>query len=342
MKLNALQQHLSDKHIDVALFFNTDPHITYFTGATPEYACLAIPAKGKPALYIPGFEAERIARQTRCKVINPGKNFFESIYRAFSAKKIGVISKHLSYATAKHIQKQWKAKLIDITHACTDLRVIKTSEEIRHITKACAHTDHFFSELVTHLPKCKTELDVASILKHYLTNYNLAPSFPAIVATGKNAATPHHVPSNAKLNGFTVIDFGIVYKNYCSDMTRTVYFGKPTAKEKAIYTNLLAVQNASVERAMPGTTLEAIHDRAKKTLGKPFIHNIGHSLGIEVHDAQPRPLPLIPGTVITIEPGVYTKGHYGIRIEDDVLVTRKQPIRLTNSTRELLAIRRKL
>lgn len=325
--------------IDLALFFNKDPNLTYFSQARPEYACLAMPANGKPVLFVPGFEADRMAQQAKVEVVKTDKNVLEKVKALFPARKIGIISNQLTYANAQKIQNLWSADLIDISGQCTSMRLVKNKEEIEKITKACAITDHILQELMAKLQQCKTELDAATFLKTKMSNYGFEPSFPPIIATAGNAATPHHIPTHTKLNGFTVIDFGLIYKNYCSDITRTVFIGTPNEKQRKLYENVLRVQEEGIEKCKTGITLEEIDKKAHEKLGKEFIHKIGHSLGIEVHDVQPSPFEFAPNAITTIEPGVYSPGKYGIRIEDDVLVTKKEPIVLTKMTKELVAIR---
>lgn len=337
MELLSVKKFLHSNGIDVALFFNQDANLTYFTGVKPHLACLAIPSSGKPLLFVPGFEAERMAKASRVDVVHIEKDLLGTIYKQFPGKNIGVVPSALSFANAQAIRSKWNAKIVSIEDKCIDLRLKKSKEEIAKITKACAITDCLLDELCKNLPLLKTELDAASFLNSYMSQMGFDPSFPAIVASGSNGATPHHVPSHSKLAGFTVIDFGIIYKNYCSDLTRTVFIGKPSQKDRNVYQKLLQVQENCIKKVKPGITLQEINEFARKSVGKTMIHSVGHSLGIEVHDVQPKPLLLQPGCVITIEPGTYP-GLFGIRIEDDVLVTQKGPVVLTRSSKNFRAI----
>lgn len=331
------QRFLKDNGIDLALFFNSDANIAYFAGVRPDSACLAIPASGKPKLFVPGFEAARMEKDSTIEVMQVSRDFLKMVHKYFPAAKIGVVPSAISYAIAQKVKSQWGADLVSVEDSCRDLRLVKTREEISRITKACAITDVLFDEICAHMHLFKTENDIATFLNMRIGQFGFEPSFPAIVATGKNGATPHHVPTNAKLNGFTVLDFGIIYKNYCSDITRTVFIGSPSAKDRSIYNKVLSVQQKCIEKMKPGVTLEEIDEFAHmNTLS--MIHRLGHSLGIEVHDVQPRPWALQAGNVVTAEPGTYTT--FGIRIEDDVLVTGKGPIVLTRAPKELIVFRR--
>ncbi len=341
MKIPELQKYLQGK-IDIALFFNNDANITYFSGTRPENACLAIPASGKPALFVPGFEAERMKETSTIEVVKLDKDFLKTICTRFPARKIGIIPGAISYSTAEAVKTTWSAELVSVEQKCRELRMVKTKEEIARIKKACKITDEILQDLFDNIGKCRTEIDAATFLKTKMSQYGLEQSFPPIVATAGNAATPHHSPENAKLKGFTVIDFGIIYKNYCSDITRTIFIGKLTDKQKKIYEKVLQVQEESVKKCVIGNTLDKIDEEGRAILGEKFIHRIGHSLGIEVHDVQTRPLKLKEGMVVTIEPGLYEKEKYGIRIEDDVLITKDKPVVLTKTTKKLRAFLRKL
>ncbi len=331
------QRFLKDNGIDLALFFNTDANITYFAGVKPESACLAVPSSGKPKLFVPGFEAARMKKDSALEVVQVSRDFLKIVHAQFPAEKIGVVPSALSYEVAQKVKNQWNSELVSVEDVCRDLRLVKTREEVSRITKACAITDVLFDEICRNMHLFRTERDISTFLSMRMSQFGFEPSFPAIVATGKNGATPHHVPANAKLNGFTVLDFGIIYKNYCSDITRTVFIGLLSAKDRSVYNKVLSVQQKCIEKMKPGLTLEEIDEFAHRNVPS-MIHRLGHSLGIEVHDVQPRPWKLQAGNVVTAEPGTYTT--FGIRIEDDVLVTEKGPVVLTQAPKELIVFRR--
>jgi len=333
-----LQRILQNENIGLALFFNSDANIAYFAGVKPDTACLAIPLSGKPVLFVPGFEAPRMAKTSTIEVVQVGRDFLKTVHGQFPAGKIGIMPASISYDIALKVKNEWSAELVSIEDSCRDLRLVKTREEIKRITKACAITDVLFEELCQSMHEFKTERDVSVFLNTRISQFGFEPSFPAIVASGRIGATPHHVPSKSKLQGFTVLDFGIIYKNYCSDITRTVFIGTPTKKDRKVYGNLLSIQKKCVARVKPGITLEEIDELAHKEIGPSMSHRLGHSVGIEVHDVQPRPWTLQPGNIVTIEPGTYT--NFGIRIEDDILVAEKGPVLLTRASKELRVFRR--
>lgn len=157
-------------------------------------------------------------------------------------------------------------------------------------------------------------------------------SFDTIVASGVRSALPHGHATDAKLprNGFLTLDFGVILNGYCSDMTRTMYLGKASETERTVYDAVLAAQEAAVAAVAPGVTCGEVDDAARSVLRQAkldrwFTHSTGHGVGLEIHEgprvAAAQQQKLEPGMVITVEPGVYIAGKFGIRIEDMVVVT---------------------
>jgi Xaa-Pro aminopeptidase len=174
-------------------------------------------------------------------------------------------------------------------------------------------------------------------------------SFETIVASGERSALPHGRATQAKLprKGFVTLDFGVMLNGYCSDMTRTVHFGRANREERAAYDAVLEAQEAAVDAVKPGATCGAVDEAARTVLheaglGKYFTHSTGHGVGLEIHE-QPRvaaaqEMRLETGMVITIEPGVYLPGKFGIRIEDMVAVTDKGHRILTPVTKSWIEL----
>ncbi|MBI5798969.1 MAG: M24 family metallopeptidase, partial [Candidatus Yonathbacteria bacterium] len=160
-----------------------------------------------------------------------------------------------------------------------------------------------------------------------------ALSFPPIVAFGSNAANPHHMPTSRRLrnNEMVKLDFGCVYKNKCSDMTRTLFFGSPDARFKKLYALVLRAQERAIAKIRSDVSCGAI-DRAARGMieragfGRNFVHGTGHGISEFVHELpllRPKATDrLTAGQVVTVEPGIYIKGWGGIRIEDMVLVKK--------------------
>lgn len=216
------------------------------------------------------------------------------------------------------------------------------------IKKACRVTDAIFDVLLKQNLKNMTELELRDFILAEIKKRELRPSFKPIVTSGKHAGNEIHPfnPLKKKLSGFVIIDFGVVYQKYMSDMTRTIYIGKPTKKEKSIYTQLLRSYELSIKYAKAGIRCANVDALARKTLGKLskyFIHTLGHGVGTKIHESpriyfkKTRP-KFKENMVITIEPGLYMKNKLGMRIEDTCLITKKGCIALTKSPKHLIII----
>jgi Xaa-Pro aminopeptidase len=171
-------------------------------------------------------------------------------------------------------------------------------------------------------------------------------SFDTIVASGKNASNPHYSACNQKLSrGFLVIDCGVKVNGYCSDITRTVFLGSPTEKEKENYRKVLDVQLKCIELIKSKSPKEA-ELFAKKELGDYFVHSLGHGIGLDIHElpgiTKNNGKNLANGVCFTIEPGMYKKGKYGIRIEDDLIKENGNVSVITGLTKALISFNTKV
>ncbi len=220
--------------------------------------------------------------------------------------------------------------------------------DIARTKKACSIADNIYRQLIRKLKKkqLKTELEVFCFLKEKASDKHCELAFPPVVAMGKNAAEIHHEADHSKLKkGFLVIDFGVKYKGYCSDCTRTFYlYGKPSRREKELYEMVLQAQETALINVHPGVAAADIDLIARAALWKyfrNFLHGTGHGVGAKIHQVpnlKPRGKHILrEGMIITVEPGLYFKDKLGIRIEDTILVKEK-PIVLTKISKEMTII----
>ena len=334
MKEKNLKIILGRHNLDAAVFFQ-DSYIPYFSGVSlsdREWRENAVLVIGKTAvLYVRRLEVERVKTASKVDVM--------PLEELNIPNSIGVNGRAF---TISHMNSMKEKKVVDISHELEQLRMVKEEAEIKLIREACRIGDSVFSEVVKNW-KFMTEGEVRQFIVKEIENRRASPSFNPIVASGKNAAFPHYQGNDKLSEGFCVIDFGVCWKGYCSDMTRTVYLGNPSEEEKELYSKVLESQKAGITAVKPGTSAEDVDFSARNKLGKLqnlFIHSLGHQLGIDVHDAGFRIGPevkskLAKNMVITIEPGIYMHGKYGIRIEDDIVVGRQV---LTESKKSLIII----
>jgi len=345
MRIKELQKWLRSENIPLAIFFNSgfgrqDPITTYFCDSNFEFGVLVVPAKGNPKLHIPGYEVDRIKKTSPFEVIQlrNTKDTLKKIIK--TAKVIGVNAPRVSISLKKIIP----CRIKDISQQLQDLRSVKTKEEVKRIKKAGELTIAIFKVALKNWKFFRTEKDVANFLLSEMGKRGLSPSFEPIVASGHAAAIPHHEPRHKLKKGFCVIDFGVKYKGYCSDFTRTVFIGKPSKHQLADYNLLLNSQLKAIDAVKPGIKTKKIHDIAAEHLAHRkhfFIHAVGHGLGLEVHEAPsvgPNSKDILKeGMVITVEPGIYPN-HFGIRLEDDIVVTKKGCIVLTKFNKKLICL----
>jgi Xaa-Pro aminopeptidase len=215
------------------------------------------------------------------------------------------------------------------------LREIKDDHEVARMRKAALLGCGLFDAMLEFLQPGLTEIAVAAQLEFAARLAGAeGMSFETIVASGVRSALPHGRATTAKLprRGFVTLDFGVMLDGYCSDMTRTVHLGKATAEEQEVYDLVLEAQETAVAAVAPGVTAGEVDEAARSVLRRGgldqyFSHSTGHGVGLEIHEG-PRIAPkqtqvLEQGMVITIEPGVYIPGKFGLRIEDMVLVTAR-------------------
>lgn len=341
MKLPTFQQYLRQQKIPLALLTGEDKNLIYFTQMKPSYAFLLITPK-KATLYLTALDQK--PRISGMAVKSLTKNWHMPFK---SVEKLGINKNSLTVASLERLKKRFpKAKFVDISTKLEELREEKIPEEIRKMQKACDLTSAAFQALLKELPRktLLTEQDVALFLEKEIRQHGGDIAFPTIAAMAEHAATPHHVTSTSPLKrGFLVLDFGASYQHYCADMTRTLFFGTPTKKEKELYYLLLTAQQAAIDKVAPGTAFSELDKTARKKLGKfskYFIHSLGHGIGIEVHEGtqyRDKKGKVKKNMVFTIEPGIYISGKLGLRIEDTILFDGKVRI-LTKATKEWVCI----
>jgi Xaa-Pro aminopeptidase len=230
------------------------------------------------------------------------------------------------------------------------LRMVKDPEELTLMREAALLGCRLFDHILTFLAPGLREIDVAAELEHQARVLGAeGMSFETIVASGPRSAMPHGRATVARLprRGFLTLDFGVILNGYCSDMTRTIHLGAPSEKERNAYAAVLEAQESAVAAVASGVTCGEVDEAARGVLrsaglAEAFSHSTGHGVGLEIHE-PPRvgtgqTTRLLPGMVVTIEPGIYLQGEFGIRIEDMVAVTRTGCEVLTPSPKALIEV----
>jgi Xaa-Pro aminopeptidase len=242
-----------------------------------------------------------------------------------------------------------KAALTPATGWIEELRTIKSSSEIELIRQSVETNSRAFEHAASRARAGMTEQDLAAELEYRMRRLGAEkPAFETIVAGGARSALPHAQPTAARLaGGLVVVDMGAIRHGYCSDMTRMLFVGSPTAKVKRMYRAVWEAQQAAIDVVRAGVSTAHVDRQARRVLQgygleQAFIHSTGHGLGLEIHE-PPRigkrdKQRLQAGMAITIEPGVYLEGFGGVRIEDTVVVTASGCEILTPTGKELRVI----
>ncbi len=252
-------------------------------------------------------------------------------------KKVGFEERHLAFAEVVKIKEYCRGRIELIpTHSLVeDKRQIKDVVEIVKLRKAAQITALALVHIKQFLVPGVKEIEVVGELERFIRYQGARVSaFDIIVASGPNSSQPHHLSGERKLktNEPVLIDLGVDYQGYKSDLTRVLFLGKINILLRKVYDIVLQAQELAIKRIHPGAEMAEIDRVAReyitaKGYGKFFTHNLGHGFGLEVHEAPHlsgrESSAILPGMTFTVEPGVYLPGKFGIRIEDMVLITNK-------------------
>lgn len=264
--------------------------------------------------------------------------------------KLG-IEDTITYAEfVKMVERFTTSSLSPTSEVVRGLRAVKDAGEIVRLKAAQAITDAAFSHIVGFMRPGMTEREVQLELEDFMVRHGAQGlAFRSIVATGPNGADPHAVPGNTRLEAgqCVVMDFGAKAYGYCSDMTRTVFLGRPAGAMAEAWDALRHANEAVEAMLKPGVTGAEAHEAAERALeeggfGGRMGHGLGHGVGIDVHELpmlNPRnETPLVAGNVVTVEPGIYLPGKFGMRLEDFGVVTDEGFEVFTQSTHEMVII----
>ncbi len=348
-RISKLLSKLGKLGVDGALI--TDPVTRlYYTGFTSTAGTLLVDAAQGPVFLVDFryiFMARKAMPFAKC-VLTDAKH--PKLLEQFTAKwfscgyeaRMSVESFERVKGRLSHI-----ADWVQMDKAIAEQRSVKSRREQQAIRRSVAANDAMFAWAVPQLHPGMTEWEARAVFRRGADLFGQGESFDTIVCAGANGAECHHVPDLTPISarGPLLMDFGIRLDHYCSDMTRNLHFGKPSPLYRKVYDIVLEANRRAVAGLRPGMTgmeVDAIARDfiAKKGYGDAFGHSLGHSVGMEIHEgpnfsaAEARVIK--PGMVVTVEPGIYLPGKFGVRIEDVVLVTRTGCECLSTSPRAIL------
>ncbi|WP_409972355.1 M24 family metallopeptidase [Bacillus sp. Bva_UNVM-123] len=265
-------------------------------------------------------------------------------------KKLGFEQDHLTFSSYKAYEKEIDAELVPVSQVIEKLRLIKTDAEIKILKEAAKIADAAFTHIVEFVRPGLTELEVSNELEFFMRKAGAASSsFDIIVASGYRSALPHGRASEKVIEkgDMVTLDYGAYYNGYISDITRTFAVGNPDEKLKEIYEIVLQAQLrgvSGIKQGLSGKEADALTRDyiTEKGYGEYYGHSTGHGIGLEVHEgpslSSKSEIILESGMVVTCEPGIYIPGLGGVRIEDDLIITKDGNELLTHSTKELIIL----
>lgn len=282
------------------------------------------------------------------------KDLYSMLRSYFAARSVASLAFDPTLVTVARLERLKTEfpgiEFVPCNDICTSARRIKTKSEIEKIKAAQAITDLTFEHILTFIKPGMTEIEVAAEMEYFMRRNGASGlAFETIAVSGKNSSLPHGVPTKATLteNSFFTMDFGAKFEGYCSDMTRTIVIGKATDEMKHVYDTVYTAQAMAINASRAGIKCSDVDNIARSYIasqgyGDCFGHGLGHSLGLEIHES-PRYSAKCDditevGHILTVEPGIYLPGKFGVRIEDMVLITENGCEDLTHSPKQLIEL----
>lgn len=342
-RIDKLTKNLGDKE---GFYISSYANIFYYSGFTSEDARLII-TKDESLLFTDSRYTVQAREQAKDFEIRDIKNL--DIIKDLGIEKLGFEE---DYLTVKELAKinVGDIKVFPAGNMISKPRQTKDQFEIKKISEAERLGDEAFSHILDFIKVGKTEKEIALELEFFMRKHGAEKlSFDTIVASGERSCMPHGVASDKVLaeGEFLTLDFGCVLDGYCSDMTRTVALGNPTDEMRNVYDTVLKAQLSALEFIGVGKPCREVDSVARKIItdagfGENFGHSLGHSVGIEIHEnpnLSPNSIDVLEvGNVLSVEPGIYLDGLFGVRIEDLVVISEKNTVNLTKSKKELIII----
>ncbi len=326
-------EKMADEDVD-ALLLTSPENVTYATLFSGDDSWVLVGRKKIWLITDSRYTEQAQGECVGCEIIERKGTICEALAKILaknkSIKSVG-IERGISLLNFNTLESRLSAKLKAVSNIAGNLRQCKDAFEISCIKKAAMIARKVLDTALLHLSVSMTESELAGFIEFEMRKNAVVPAFETIVAFGANASRPHHRPTAKKLktNDTILIDYGVKYKGYCCDITRCFAVGKVSDAYHRAYNAVLEAQAAAIEAVKPGVSMSQADEAARKVIkaaGQPdFGHGTGHGLGLNIHEAptiyRASRQQFQPGQVVTIEPGIYIPGKFGIRIEDDVIVT---------------------
>jgi Xaa-Pro aminopeptidase len=357
-RLSELRQQMSDAGIDAALMFPS-PNWRYVLDFAPiaaERLCALMVTQHKAAVVLPVFDAEEMRQSTDEALIfgwsdqDGPEQAVADAWRAVDVAGLRTVAVDdgMPYLFTRSLLAHLSsARLGLLSTSLPRYRLIKGRDEIDAIRRTSQLIERTLAAVPSMLTAGMSELELERLVKADMLSNGAATLDYALVQFGSNSAIPHHLAGNQKLepDSNVLLDIAVTYPQYFSDITRQVVLGNPAPDYLSAFEVVQAAQAAGVAAAVPGATVEEVDSACREVIvaagfGTAFNTRTGHGLGLEVHEPPSvvagNDLVLEAGMVITVEPGIYLPGKFGIRIEDTIAITESGAERLSASERALV------
>jgi len=329
-----------DRHKTVGALFTNAKEIFYLTGAEFGGFWLLVL---KDKIYV--IYQEMIENQIKeyfseqdVRIIKTRQSFHNSLVEIVKQNKIGALlvdpkyTNALDFISINKVLNSEGIRVIEKISVLDNMRLVKSTNEIKNLKKACQIASEICDTVKRELKPGISEIDIYYRILELFAKNQVKESFSPIIASGANSANPHHVSSKRKIaeNDIVVIDMGCLYNNYCSDLTRTYFLGKAESGIcKKVWNTVKNSQNAVLKEIKAGLPISWADKTARSIIEtegykENFTHASGHGIGIEIHE-----MPLLSSNAkgvflthmaVTVEPGIYIRGEFGVRIEDTILI----------------------
>ncbi len=351
MRIQHLREAMAQTGADAALIM-ADENIRYYSGFKGSSSQLLITA-GEQYLFTDARYTEQAENETDFTVIETkGPARFSAIFEFAkkAGRRVGIDLSGLSYAAYRacldHVD---ESDITDLSGLIERQRIVKDEKELALIQKGAQHNDELFSHLCTLLRPGITELDIKAEIIYYMNKNGADSAFAPIVASGPNSSLPHATPTNRKLEpgDLVTMDYGCRFDGYCSDFTRTVGILDIDKEQQKVYDVVKCAGDMALEMLADGVAARDADAAARSHIARhgyaqAFGHGLGHGVGLFIHEAptlnESSADTLAAGMVVTVEPGIYLKGRFGVRIEDLCVIKHGGSVNLTTAPRDLIIL----
>jgi Xaa-Pro aminopeptidase len=352
MRIDKLREAMTRSGADAALVTSVE-NVAYYSRFSGNSSQLLITSSEKYFFtdfrYTEQAEAETDFTVVETKAAARVQTLFEYAQK-HGAGKVGADLSEVSYTAYKaYLQHIAEANLVDLSASVAAQRAVKDAEEIAAIAKGAKHNDALFAHMCKMLKPGVSEMDIRAEIIYYMNKNGADAAFAPIVASGENSSLPHATPAGRRIQpgDFVTMDYGCRFGGYCSDFTRTVAISHMDKEQLKVYDIVKRAGDMALEALSAGKCAKQIDAVARELIaqegyGQSFGHGLGHGVGLCIHEAptlnEASDAVLTDGMVVTIEPGIYLKGRWGVRIEDLCVVRAGSCENLTSAPRELIII----